>query len=137
MGDLISFANELILDDVYELAFGAEPARLSLIARDDATFSIGKDTAIGAPGAALHLDCALTFMSPADAISAALLLVEVDGEGHVAEIYLLPFIAMNSKVEYRLVGIDRDGARRKFAQVACVSWGDARCETTIYWRPSA
>ncbi|WP_299558047.1 Hint domain-containing protein [uncultured Sulfitobacter sp.] len=122
MGDLLSFANELILDDVYELAFGAEPARLSLIARDDATFSVGHDTAIGTPGATLHLDCALTFMSPDGAISDALLLVEVDGDGQIAEIYLLPFIALGSKVEYRLVGIDRDGARRKFAQVACVSF---------------
>ncbi len=122
MGDLISFANELILDDVYELAFGAGPARLSLIARDDASFSVGHDTAIGTPGATLHLDSALTFMSPDGTISDALLLVEVDEAGHVAEVYLLPFTALGSNVEYRLVGIDRDGARKKFAQVACVSF---------------
>lgn len=122
MGDLISFANELILDDVYELGFGSEPARLSLVARDDASFCVGHDTAIGTPGATLHLDSALTFMSPDGTISDALLLVEVDEAGHVAEVYLLPFIALASKVEYRLVGIDRDGARRTFAQVACVSF---------------
>jgi hypothetical protein len=122
MGDVISTANELILDDVYELDFGAEPARLSLVARDDATFSVGADTGIGTAGAVLHLDSALTFMSPNGSISDALLLVEVDSEGDIANIYLLPFSAMTSRTEYRLVGIDRDAAPAKFAQVACVSF---------------
>lgn len=122
MGDTISFANELILDDVYALDSAAEPARLSLVARQDASFSIGQDTSIGQAGAVIHLDCALTFMSPDGCISDALLLVEVDDEGNVAEIYLLPFSALNSKAEYRLVGIDRETAHTKFAQVACVSF---------------
>lgn len=122
MGDIISFANELILDDVYEMDFGADPARLSLVARDDASFAIGHDTTIGTPGAAVHLDSALTFMSPDGSIADAILLVEVDDAGDVAEIYLLPFTALSSKTEYRLVGIDRDTAHTKFAQVACVSF---------------
>ncbi|MEP1766447.1 MAG: Hint domain-containing protein [Sulfitobacter sp.] len=121
-GDAISFASELVLDDVYELEFGAEPARLSLVARDDASFFVGHDTRIGVAGAAIHLDCALTFMSPNGEISDVLLLVEVDEEGNVDQIYLLPFSAMSSKVEYRLVGIDRETAHSKFAQVACVSF---------------
>lgn len=122
MGDQISFANELILDDVYELDFGADPARLSLVARDDASFYIGQDTKIGTAGATIHLDSALTFMSPDGSISDALLLVEVDEDGNVDQIYLLPFSAMSSKTEYRLVGIDREAAHHKFAQVACVSF---------------
>ena len=122
MGDLLSFSSELILDDVYELDFGAAPARLSLIARDDASFSIGLDTKIGTPGAVIHLDSALTFMSPNGSTSDALLLVEVDAQGDVDQIYLLPFSALGSHVEYRLVGIDRDNALHKFAQVACVSF---------------
>jgi len=122
MGDVISFASELILDDVYEVEYGAEPARLSLTARDDATFGIGTDTKIGTPGAIVHLDSALTFMSPDGSICDALLLVEVDLDGNVADIYLLPFSALSSKVEYRLVGIDRETAHTKFAQVACVSF---------------
>ncbi len=122
MGDTISFANELILDDVYELDFAAEPARLSLIARQDNSFSIGEDTSIGQAGAVIHLDCVLTFMSPDGSISDALLLVEVDEDGNIAEIYLMPFSALYSKMEYRLVGIDREAAHTKFAQVACVSF---------------
>ncbi len=121
-GDTISFANELILDDVYELDFMAEPARLSLIARNDNSFLIGEDTSIGQAGAAIHLDCVLTFMSPNGSISDALLLVEVDEDGNVADIYLMPFSALYSKMEYRLVGINREEAHTKFAQVACVSF---------------
>jgi len=122
MGDLISFANELILDDVYELDFGALPARLALTARDDASFCIGHDTTIGTAGAVVHLDCALTFMCPDSTTLEALLLVEVDAAGDVAEIYLLPFSTLASALEYRLVGIDRAQAHCKFAQVACVSF---------------
>ena len=122
MGDVISFASELILDDVYEVDFGADPARLSLVARDDASFSIGHDTTIGTPGAVVHLDSALTFMSPDSSTIDAILLVEVDEAGGVVEIYMLPFNALNSRVEYRLVGIDRENAHSKFAQVACVSF---------------
>jgi hypothetical protein len=122
MGDAISFASELILDDVYELDFGTEPARLSLVARDDASFAVGHDTTIGTPGAQIHLDCALTFMSPDGVTSAALLLVEVDAQGDVAQIYVMPLSALTSKTEYRLVGIDRDTAHNTFAQVACVSF---------------
>jgi len=122
MGDVISFASELILDDVYALDFDAVPARLSLVARDDASFCIDPDTMIGTPGAEVHLDCALTFMSTDGAISDALLMVEVDAQGDIAEIYLLPFSALRAKSEYRLVGIDRNAAHSKFAQVACVSF---------------
>ncbi|QUJ77897.1 Hint domain-containing protein [Sulfitobacter albidus] len=121
-GDLLSFATELILDDVYEVAFGAEPARLSLVARGKDRFAVGHDTAIGTAGARLHLDSALSFMSPQGQMHEALLLVEVDDEGHVAEIYLMPLNALQAKVEYRLVGIDREDGPRKFAQVACVSF---------------
>ncbi|MEQ6248327.1 Hint domain-containing protein [Sulfitobacter sp. HNIBRBA3233] len=122
VGDLISFANELILDDVYELGFGSEPARLSLVARDGRSFTIGHDTGIGTPGAVLHLDSALLFMTYEGTALDALLLVEVDDAGAVTEIYLMPLNALSPKQEMRLVGIDREGAQHKFAQVACVSF---------------
>jgi len=122
MGDLISFADDLILDDVYELEHGAQPARLALSTRDTAGFAIGPDTGIGTPGAVVHLDCALTFMSPDGSTSEALLLVEVDAQGNVAAIYLSPFSALDTRSEYRLVGIDRAQAGRKLAQLACVSF---------------
>ncbi len=122
MGDPLSFAAELILDDVYEIPFGTEPQRLSLLSMDATRFRLDSDTKIGTAGAEIHLDCALTFMSPDGQISEALLLVEVDKDGDAEAIYLLPLTALSSKTEYRLVGIDTQTARQKYAQVACVSF---------------
>lgn len=122
MGDALSFAAELILDDIYELPFGLDPQRLSLFPLDDTRSQVAGTTELGTNGATVHLDCALSFMSPDGMTHDALLLVEVDSEGNVADIYLLPLTALASRVEYRIVGIDTKTAHQKFAQVACVSF---------------
>ena len=122
MGDTLSFASELLLDDVYELSFGAEPVRLSVQTDDTDRLSIAADTETGTPGATLHLDCALTFMSSDGQTNDAILLVEVNDNNNTENIYLIPLNALSSKVEYRLVGIDTTTPRQKFAQVACVSF---------------
>ncbi|MEP5732533.1 MAG: Hint domain-containing protein [Sulfitobacter sp.] len=122
MGDALSFASELILDDVYELTYGQTSARLSVVPADDTKFRIAENSELGMPDATIHLDSALTFMSADGMMHETLLLVEVDAEGGVADIYLLPLTALSSQTEYRLVGIDTDTARQKFAQVACVSF---------------
>jgi len=122
MGDPLSFASELVLDDVYELPYGTLAQRLSVLPGKGNLFRIAPETEVGTPDATLHLDCALSFMSPDGAMHDALLLVEVDEAGAIADIYLLPLTALSTKVEYRLVGIDTQNARQKFAQVACVSF---------------
>lgn len=122
MGDRLSFATELILDDIYELPFGCDPQRLSLIPLDDTRSHIEETTELGSSGATVHLDCALSFMSSDGMTHDALLLVEVDTDGNVAEIYLLPLTTLSSRTEYRIVGIDTETAHQKFAQVACVSF---------------
>lgn len=122
MGDALSFAAELILDDIYELPFAAEPQRLSLVATNSNRFRIGTDTQVGLPGATLHLDSALMFMTPDGSTQEALLLVEVDEADDMADIYLLPLVALLPQTEYRLVGIDTQTARQKFAHVGCVSF---------------
>jgi len=122
MGDTLSFADELILDDVYALPFGAAPERLSILTSHSNSFRVAEDTSIGTPGAQLYLDSALLFMSPDGQTQEALLLVEVDPDGNAADIYLLPLAAMLPKTEYRLVGVDTETQLQKFAQVACVSF---------------
>lgn len=122
MGDALSFASELLLDDVYTLDYGTNLKRLSLLAVKPGTFQIAPDTEAGTPGAALHLDSALTFMSPDGQTTDAILLVEVDAQGHVENIFLVPLSALDTGLEYRLVGIDTQTAQQKFAQVACVSF---------------
>ncbi len=122
MGDPLTIAADLILDDIYELPFGQDIQRLSVIPADQTRFRVAADSAVGQAQAILHLDCALSFMSPDGMIHETLLLVEVDDDNAIADVYLLPLTTLGSGVEYRLVGIDTDTARQKFAQVACVSF---------------
>lgn len=122
MGDTLSFAAELMLDDVYELQSGAAQTRLSLLPLGPTRFRVADDTLISTPGAEIFLDSALMFMSPDGQTQEALLLVEVDDQGDVADIFLLPLAGLETKTEYRIVGVDTQTAEQKFGQVACVSF---------------
>lgn len=122
LGDPLSFAAELVLDDVYVIRSAVTPEMLALLAQDNGRFRISDTATVGTPGATVHLDCTLTFMSHEGQINEALLLVEVGDDGDVGDIFLLPLSALTPGVEYRLVGIDTKNANRKFAQVACVSF---------------
>ncbi len=122
MGDAMSFAAELVLDDVYEIGFGVAPQMLPLLAQENGHFRISEETRIGTGGTLVHLDCTLTLMSPDSQTSEALLLVEVGEDGDAGDIFVLPLSALTPKTEYRLVGIDTKNPRQKYAQVACVSF---------------
>ena len=55
LDDPLSFAAELILDDVYELGKSIEPVRLALHAVSEIKFTVAEGTKIAAVGSALHL----------------------------------------------------------------------------------
>ena len=78
MGDALSFAEELELDDTYALSPQARPVQLAIQVLDDG-FEIATESPTGAPGAALHLDCALTLMSPDGQTTDSIVVVEEDG----------------------------------------------------------
>lgn len=121
-GDPLSFAEDLLLDDIYCLEPGAATARLSLATQDGADhFVLTPDTELGTPGNDLHLDCAITLMAPDGQAFDALIFVEVEN-GEAASIFLHPLAAMKEKVDYRLVGLTQDNVIRKMAEVACVSF---------------
>ena len=122
MGDPLTAADELLLDDAYTLTRDAASMRLSLQSRSDMRFTVGTKTEVGTPGAALHLDCVITLMSMDGQVSDALVLVEVDDAGGMVEVFLMPLVPLLHRCEYRLVGVDRERARQIFAQVACVSF---------------
>lgn len=122
LGDPVSFADELDLDDTYELRRNAKTCRLSLIAEAGGHFSIAEDTELGRKGADVHLDSCLTLMSANGSTTEMLVLVEVDGNGDVADVYALPLAPISPRVGYALVGFDHDVARQKYAEVACVSF---------------
>ncbi|GGO57661.1 Hint domain-containing protein [Roseovarius pacificus] len=122
LGDPVSFAAELDLDDTYELRKAAHQHRLSVLADEAGGFCVAPDTSLGRPGATLHLDACLTVMSGTGQTSEVLTLVEVDDHGNVSEVYILPMAELVPRMGYALVGIDRDNAHQKFAEVACVSF---------------
>ena len=121
-GDAVSFADELVMDDIYALSGGATRARLTVLVDDAAgTLSVAKDSGVGQAGNAVHLDCCLTLMAPDGTTLEALILVEVE-DGSAAGVYLLPLAPLASETEYRLVGCDRHSATMRLAEVSCVSF---------------
>lgn len=121
-GDPISFADELVMDDIYMLAFGAARQRLSIVlGRGPRSFTVAADSAAGGVGRQVHLDSCVTLMAPDSTTCEILVLVEVE-DGGVEEVYLLPLVPLSEETEYRLVGFDREVAARRFAEVACVSF---------------
>lgn len=122
LGDAVSFAEELVLDDTYFLRGAARTARLAVVPGRNGVFTIDPSTDMGRPGGKLHLDSCLTFMSSTGHTIEALVLVEVDEAGDVVEIYALPLSPIPTKSELTLVGVDTDNPRTKLAEVACVSF---------------
>ncbi|MRU13937.1 Hint domain-containing protein [Roseovarius sp. A21] len=122
LGDPISFAAELDQGDTYELHKHARQERLAILMDESGQFTIAADSELGRPGAALHLDCCLTMMAGTGQTTEILVLVEVDDAGCVADVYILPLADLIPRMGYALVGIDRENARRKFAEVGCVSF---------------
>lgn len=122
MGDPLGVLDDLVLDDLYLLSPPAQPQRLSLATDGDGAFSIATGSDLGELGAQLHLDCALTLMPPSGDNVEALVMVEVDSEGMIAGVYLLPMAPLAAQKPYTLVRASRDDARRKLAQMACVSF---------------
>jgi len=129
LGDSLSFATELDLDDTYELSPNAQLKRLSVETDADGNLSVARDTTLGHSGDTLHLDCCATLMSTTGNTTEVLILVEVDDRGDVEAVYALPLAQMAPRTEYTLVGVDQDKARSKFAEVACVSFSLGTCIT--------
>jgi len=122
LGDAISFADELDLDDTYELRVDARTQLISLITDPSGRFTVAEGSKLGQPGGTVVLDSCLTLMSANGQTTEVLVLVEVDEDGDVEEIFALPLAKMMPRTGYSLVGIDRDNARQRYAEVACVSF---------------
>ncbi len=121
LGEPIGHADEIELADAYCLKKTAKRDRLS-IAVDETGLSIAANSQLGQTGAELHLDCMATFMAGSGATVEALILIETDATGLIEDTYLLPFAPIDPDIEYVLVKIDRDGARARLAEVACVAF---------------
>ena len=115
-GDPLSDAADLLHEDVYALRNGAVPARLSLaVPMGAGPLQVGRDSAVGRPGAQVFLDCLVTFIGSTGEAFEALVVVETDPEGLVSEVYLAPLAALEPDMGYTLIAIDRAGAAARFA----------------------
>ncbi len=114
-GEPLSFADELVLDDVFEIAGAARTSPLDLIADDD-----GLRLATGQRNT-VHLDSCLTMMAPDGSTHEALILVEIEDDS-AASVCLLPLGELLPLIDYRLVGIERHTATRRFAEAASGSF---------------
>ncbi len=120
LGDAMSFADELGLDDVYRLGQRALPACLAVQPVRGGALAIASGSSLGTAGHAVHLDTALTMMTANGTTTELLVLVEVDGAGDVEAVYVMPLAELTPRTEYTLIDIEMAGARSRFAEVACV-----------------
>ena len=115
-GEPISFADELVLDDLFQVLPGREQQPLDLATTQDGLRQAG-----AAEGTLIHLDCCLTLMDPDGGTHEALILVAVE-DGHATEIYVMPLGELAQLTDYRLVGIARHTATKRFADAASGSF---------------
>lgn len=121
-GEAMGFADELVMDDIYELPAGAQRRRLTLSVGDEARlFRIESGSIAGTPGNTVVLDSCVTLMVPDGSTIEVLVLVELE-DGGVVDVHLLPLAPLQPKTDYRLVGIDRAAATTRLAEIACVSF---------------
>jgi len=118
----LSYASEAVLDDVFELRAQADRKRLSVHVLGRDAYAVAAGTELGTPGARIVVDSCLTVMTSAGSTIELLVLVELDEDHMVQGVYVLPLAQMTPMAHYRLVGIDRESAVRKLAQVACVAF---------------
>ncbi|GGL67572.1 Hint domain-containing protein [Wenxinia marina] len=122
LGEPVSFADELVMDDVYQLRADSPTGTLVLRGTEaPGCLVIAAASKRGEPGRIVHLDSCLTFMARDGSTLEALVLVEVE-DGAVADIHLLPLAPLTEKHDYRLVGIDRGAATTRMAEIACGSF---------------
>ncbi len=119
LGDPLSYASELMLDDVYGRTLNGKPLDLAIESCQDSAYRIAESSKNGQRGAPIHLDCTLTLMTPDGKTTDALVLVETHLDDTVSEVYMLPFAPISRRTPYALVGIDTDTAPEQLAQRAC------------------
>ena len=111
-GEALSFADELVAEDIYTLTRAAPMARLGLSMVPNAKhFHISENSELGEVGEDAHLDACLTFMAPDGTTREILVFVELF-DGGVDSVYLHPLGPLQENTNYTLVGIDQKKTSR-------------------------
>lgn len=122
LGDTLSVLEDIVAEDVYELAEHAKRHRLAVEIKSDGGFAVARSSEIGNPGSVLHLDCSIVLMSPDGNTTDAMILVQVDRSNTITAVFMLALSRLSASTPYRVVSSDRAGARKKLAQVASISF---------------
>ena len=134
LDDPLSFADELIFDDIYQIALDAKQIKLSLnMHAGDKMFSIAAGSDVGQEENKVHLDCAITLVAPDGTTFDALIFVEVENDDAVG-VTFLPLAPIRPKTDYRLVGIDRKNPMQSLAMSASVAFTKGTHITTATGR---
>ena len=98
------------------------PRRILPVVLSEDSLHVGTNGDTGTEGNALFLDSCVTLMTQnADTVE-ALLIVEVYEHDSVENSYVMPFSPMVEGIEYTLVGINRENAEERFAEITCLSF---------------
>lgn len=122
LGDAFGVFEDLVLDDTYQLVTGSTVGRLALNACPNGEITVADNTELGQAGARLHLDCVVTLMPAVGPNVEVVSAVEVDAEGMISGIYLLPLAPLRVDQGYVLVDANQDQPRQKLAQLASASF---------------
>lgn len=117
----MSHADEIMLDDVYELKRGTALLKLTIDLKDDIVF-VSENSEFGTPGAPIHLDCVVTLMADDGAIVDVMVLIETDSAGMIEQTLILPLGTLFEKHSYTAVSLDRENMRTRLADVTCNSF---------------
>lgn len=120
-GEPMGFADELVLDDLYQLAPGSMRQVLILDCRDDDSFHIAPASPTGRPGNQVVIDSCVTLMEDDGTTLEMLILVEVES-ACAAAVHLMPLAPLRTRTGYRLVGLDRHAGTTRLAEAASSSF---------------
>ncbi|MFT6674669.1 MAG: hypothetical protein ACJAVM_000852 [Sulfitobacter sp.] len=122
LGDALSAADELVLDDVYRLIPSACPKNMSLTHYSRTIFEISETSRVGPVGARFVAESALTFMSQSGELIETLLLRQLGTTETRPNLYLVVLAEMTCENEYFLVANERAAAQLKIDQTHCISF---------------
>jgi hypothetical protein len=111
IGEPLSFADDLLMDDQFQMRTDA--ATYGLVLTDDGV-SLRR---AGKPENFVHIDCCLTLIAADGSMHEAVILVEVTGD-LIAAVHVLPLGDFTPTADYRLIGVERHSATKRFAQSA-------------------
>lgn len=110
--------DEVCLGDIYTLAQGAVPQKLTLQRGGDGQ-TVATGSALGVPGATVKIAARYTMMAP-DGDKLELLALRIEAES--SAYYILPLSPMGMMIEYTLVKMEEPKPEERLMDLLCISF---------------